>query len=165
MILAISDWVLDVAVATNMDYSAKQALEHCTCGYCRNFYQAIDSTYPNVRPFLAQFGLNVEGPDELSPFEPTIYEATYVVNGSILQTGSAAPVVNGIPVTIMTAEEADLDTERPMPYFAMTIGLIELPWILEEPIDEVVSPANEEAYMQRMWKKILKRAEQEDVYS
>lgn len=165
VILAIGDWVLEVAVETNMEYSSKQAAEHCSCGYCRNFYQAIDSTYPNVRPFLAQFGLNVEGPDELSPFEPTIYEATYVVNGSILQEGTSCLVVNGIPVRIECAEDADLDTERPMPYFAMTIGLMELPWVLDEPMDEVVSPANEEAYMRRMWKKLLKRADQEEMYS
>ena len=165
MIISIADWVFDVDMETNIEYSSLQAAEHCTCGYCRNYYQSIDSAYPDVRPFFAQFGINIEGPDELSPFEPTIYEATFVINGRILQTGKLRIAVDNVPVMVQTADEADLDSERPMPYFALTIGLMELPWVLDEPMDDVVSPANEELYMQRMWKKLMKRAEMEDVVS
>lgn len=165
MILSLADWVLEVDVNTNMEYSSKQTSEHCDCGYCRNYYQTIDQVYPEVRPFFAQFGLNIEGPDELSPFEPTIYEATFVINGRILKTGSKQLAVNGVPLVIQNAQEADLDTERPSPYFAMTIGLMELPWVLDEPMHEVVSPANEDAYMQRMLEKLLRRAEQDNVIS
>jgi len=152
-------------VQTNMEYSSMQAMEHCTCGYCRNYYQSIDGSYPSIRPFFAQFGIDIEGPDELSPFEPTIYEATFVINGCILQVGSPCLVVNGIPVTVRTMEEADLETERPLPYFALTVGLLELPWVLDEPMEDVISPANEEAYMERMRLKLLRRAEQESLFS
>lgn len=165
MIFSIADWVFDVNVEVNMEYSSMQASEHCTCGYCRNYYQTIDKAYPSVRPFFAQLGIDIEGPDELSPFEPTIYEATFVVNGEILQVGSQKAFVNGVPVTVLTSDEADLDTERSLPYFALTIGLLELPWVLDEPMDEVVSPANEESYMRRMWDKLLRRTEQENVVS
>ena len=165
MIFTVNDWVLDVEVETNMRFSSAQAAEHCCCGYCRNFYRTIDATYPDMRPFLAQFGLNVEGPDEFSPFEPTICEVTYIVNGSIVKAGSSLIEINGIPVAIKTAGQADMETERPLPYFVFVIGLMELPWVIEEPMEDVISPANEEAYLQRMWKKLLYRAEQESLYS
>lgn len=165
MLLEINDWVFDVDIPVNMEHSASQALDHCMCGYCRNFYAAIDTVCPHLRGFLVQFGLNVEGPDELSPFEPTIYEVTFVVNGRIVRAGTQHFCVDDIPVKVLSSSDADLDTERPKPYFTMTFGLIELPWVLDEPMEEVVSPANEEAYLDRMWKKLLDRAAEEKMYS
>lgn len=165
MVIHIHEWQFDVDIPTNMDISTSQAAEHCMCGYCRNFYQAIDPTYPTLRPFLARFGVNVEGPDELSPFEPTIYEVSYIVNGTILRSSNKSIYVDGIPIKILTSEEADMDTVRPEPYFVLVIGLMELPWLLSEDPSQVVSPANEDAYLQRMEQKLLNRLQDETLYS
>ena len=165
IVLRISDWVFDVDVAANMEFSAAQATEHCDCGYCRNFYGSIDGSCPNLRPFMAQFGINIEGPDELCPFEPTIYEVSYIVNGSILHSGEYTFRIDDIPVTVKSSSDADMDTERPEPYFVFVIGLMELPWILDEPMDEVVSPANEEPFLQRMANKLMARMEDTEIYS
>lgn len=164
MLIEINDWIFDVDIPMNMELSSGQAADHCMCGYCRNFYAAIDKACPRLREFLLQFGLDVEGPDELCTFEPTIYEVTYVINGNLVQKGSQKFYLDSIPVNVLTSEESDLETERPKPYFTMTFGLIELPWMLDEPMDDVVSPANEEGYLDRMWKKLLDRAES-DIYS
>ena len=165
MFFEIGDWVLDVDVPFTMELSVSQAQEHCTCGYCRNFYAAVDTCFPSMRPFLAKFGLDIEGPDELCPFEPTIYEATYIVQGSIRQKGTMPLYIDGIPLIIKTALEADLGTEHPQPYFALCIGLMELLWVLEESQEDVISPANEAAYLERMQNKLLARAENEEIYS
>ena len=165
MILTVNDWKFDVDISVNMEHSSAQAADHCMCGYCRNYYAAIDQICPHLRKFLLQFGLSIEGPDELSPFEPTIYEVTYVVNGSIVQKGTQLFYVDSIPVKVCSSVDADLDTERPDPYFTMTFGLIELPWVLDEPAEDVISPANEEAYLERMWKKLLRRAEADNICS
>ena len=140
-----------------MEISAAQAKDHCMCGYCRNFYAAVDETYPSMRSFLSLFGVDIEGPDELSPFEPTIYEASYIVNGEILTKGHTEIRVDDIPVAVLPSESADMDTERPEPYFVIIIGLMELPWLLEEDPKDVISPANEEQYLRRMQQKILIR--------
>lgn len=165
MQIAIGSWLLDVDVALNMEISSAQAEDHCTCGYCRNFYEAIDRICPSLRPFLAKLGVHVEGPDELSPFEPTIYEVSYIVNGSILQNSTETLYIDQIPVKILPSHEADMDTSRPEPYFVLVIGLIELPWLLSEDPKQVISPANEEKYLQRMQKKLLDRALDENLYS
>lgn len=165
MILELGDWVFDVDMPTNMTHSATQANDHCDCGYCRNFYASVDGAYPALRSFLTRFGLNVEGPDELCPFEPTIYEVTYVVNGSVLARGTQEIYVGDAPVTVQASAEADLETERPLPYFTLCIGLLELPWLLDEPMEDVVSPANEPEYLERMWNKLLRRAGEDSVSS
>lgn len=165
MQLKIHDWLFEVDVGMNMEISAMQASEHCTCGYCRNFYQALDHTYPAVRSFLARFGIDPFGPDELSPFQPTIYEASFIIQGSVLQWGSDAFCVDGIPVKVLSSQDADMDTVRPAPYFVLAIGLMELPWMLDEDPDQVISPANEESYLQRMEQKLLRRMDNESLYS
>ena len=164
LILELKDWVFDVDIAMNMECSSSQAADHCLCGYCRNYYTAVDSAYPHLRPFLQQFGLNIEGPDELSPFEPTIYEATYLVNGMVLQKGTQPLYLDNTPLYIQSQDESDLETERKAPYFTVVFGLMELPWFLDEPMDQVTSPANEDAYLDRMWNKLLKRSN-EEIYT
>ena len=74
MILNIHDWIFDVNIDATMALSAAQANDHCQCGYCRNFYSTIDRSCLHLRSFLSQFGLDVDGPDEMCPYEPTIYE-------------------------------------------------------------------------------------------
>lgn len=165
MQMAIGSWLLDVDIALNMEISSAQAEDHCMCGYCRNFYEAIDRVCPSLRPFLAKLGVHVEGPDELSPFEPTIYEVSYIVNGTILQNSAGTLYIDQIPVKILSSQEADMDTSRPEPYFVLVIGLVELPWLLSEDPQQVMSPANEEKYLQRMQKKLLDRAAEENLYS
>lgn len=163
MRICLADWVVDVDIPLTMELSVGQAKEHCDCGYCRNYYAVIDTAYPSLRPFLAQFGVDVEGPDELCPFEPTIYEATYIVQGKIVVKGSQSLRIDDIPLTIRSAETADIHTEHPLPYFTLCVGLMELPWVLDEPMEQVISPANEEDFLERMEQKLLMRLSNEQI--
>ena len=157
MHLQLGDWLLDVDVSSTMERTGRHADDHCECGYCRNFYLTVDKAYPNIRPFFAQFGVNIEGPDEFCPYEPTICEASYIICGKIVRHGTQQIHVDGIPVLI--SSELDLDHVPPQPSFGMTVGLLELPWVLEEPMEDVISPANDPACLERMWKKLLSRSE------
>ena len=165
MTLQLGDWVLDADVNLTMELSGNQVKEHCTCGYCRNYYQAIEDFCPSLSSFLSAFGVNIQGPDELSPFEPTIYEASYIVQGRILSKGSMPISIDGIPLHICSHEESDLETEHPQPFFVLTLGLIQLPWVLKDPMDEVISPANEPEYLDRMQTKLLNRISKDQIYS
>ena len=165
MIVTMGEWCFDVNVPLNMEISAFQANDHCTCGYCRNYYKTVDAAYPSLRAFLAKFGIDIEGPDELSPFEPTIYEASYIINGKILRGSKQNIYVDGVPVSVVRSCDADMDTERPEPHFVLVIGLMELPWQLDEPQDQVISPANDTSYMERMQNKLLKRIQNDSLHS
>ena len=165
MLIALTDWQLDVDIERTMELSVSQGKEHCTCGYCRNFYATLDQQYPTIRPFLARFGLEAEAPDELCPYEPTIYEATYVVQGSILHVGAQRLCIDNIPLRISSSEQSDIYTEHPKPYFTVSIGLMELPWSLDEPMDQVISPANEAEFLNRMQTKLLRHLSADAISS
>ena len=165
MVFTVKDWVLQVDIEKTLAYSSNILQDHCQCGYCRNYYAAIDMFYPDLRPFLAQLGSHVETPDELMPFEPTVYEATYCICGSIMQRGSEPIHLKGMSLFVLGQSELDFDTECPVPCFAFVTSVMELPWVLEEDMDEVISPANEPEYLQRMWSKLLQQATDDPIYS
>ena len=141
MILNIADWSFSVDVEATKAHTTKNAADHCTCGYCKNYYEAIAGTYPEIVTFLEQFGVNFNGPSELMPFEPTLLLACYRVHGIVLQWGQENIFVKNVPVSVETAEN---DT------FFLWIGEVELPWLQEEDMDEVISPANLPEFLARM---------------
>lgn len=155
MRLTVEDWVFEVDTEATAGYAAEELRDHCTCGYCRNFYAAVDGKYPSLRAFLAQFGLQLEAPTELFPYEPTVYEASYVVAGTILRQGR--PVECG-GLTIAFEAESQINHSLHGPVFFLTTGLLELPWVLDEPAEEILSPANEPSFLRKMRRRILKKA-------
>ena len=165
MILQIDDWVFDIDMATTMEYTSSELSEHCDCAYCRNFYAAVDNTYPQLRPFLAQFGVEVEAPDELMPFTATLVENWYAVSGTILQKGLQPIVVDGTKVLPLNADEALMNTACPKPFFVLSVGTMDLPWVLDEPMEDVASPANEPSFLKKMWNKLLNRQPSQDIQS
>lgn len=156
MILKFADWIFDVDIAATMEHTTKNSTDHCDCAYCRNYYLAIDGTYPRLRPFLAQFGILLEGPSELMPFEPAYVLACYRVHGSILQRGTEDFWLDTVQFSPETAENGT---------FLLWVGEVDLPWILDEDMDEVISPANLPEFMDRMRDVWLKRNSGEFVFS
>ena len=148
MTVTVGDWIFEVDVAKTKEHAAFALGSHCTCGYCENYYQVADREYPNLRTFLDRFFLELEGPSEMYPFEPTLCLLAYKVSGRILQAGAEPIMVDGIPIM---GQIIDGET------FKLEVGEIELPWILEEDMDEVVSPANEPEFLERMYRIMLSR--------
>lgn len=166
MRLKIADWIFEVDIPATMSYSAGVWEDHCTCGYCRNFYETLDSEYPMMKPFLEQFGMNSLTPEEMSPIEPTLCIVSYCISGSIVQNGIYPIDIGGVVLTVSTHEENPL-YEPPFgkPFFVLTTGLLELPWVLNEDMDEVISPANEPEYMERMMNRLLENADSDVTLS
>ena len=166
MILQIADWIFDVDIPSTMDYSAHVWEDHCSCGYCRNFYETIDKAYPKLKLFLKQFGMDSLTPEEMSPIKPTLCMVSYCICGSIVKRG-IFPLDSGDVVFAVST-----DWENPLyeptfgkPFIVLTSGLLELPWVLDEDMDEVISPANEPEYMERMAKRLLENVDSESMLS
>lgn len=166
MIVQVSDWVFEVDVSATMAYSAHVWEDHCTCGYCRNFYETLDGEYPSLMPFLKQFGMNSLTPEEMSPVEPTLCIVSYCISGTIVKRGIYPVDTGEVVFTVSTHEENPL-YELPFgkPFFVLTTRLLELPWVLDEDMDEVISPANEPEYMQRMMNRLLENTDSESLLS
>lgn len=156
MILKLGDWRFQVDVEATAERTRKYSYEHCQCGYCKNFYDAIDVAYPELRPVMEHFGINLEGPCELMPFEPTLMLACYRVDGKILRWGKSQLSVKGVT---LLPEAGDEDT------FLLWVGEMQLPWLQKEPVDEVVSPANLPEFLERMREIWSLRHETEIVFS
>lgn len=152
MILKVDDWEFDIDLERTMAYSAEEAAGHCDCAYCRNFYAAVDEIYPQFRPFLAQFGLDIEAPEEM--FNPSVYADSldympiYVVYGKILKSGQYEMTAGSVNIVARLAEEG-------VDYFQLDCYEVLLPWVLDEPIEDVLSPANEPSFLQKMWDKLM----------
>lgn len=140
-LLKIEDWEFLVDLDLTREKTAGYALDHCECGYCKNYYDTVGHTYPGVCTFLSQFAVNLNGPVEVMPFEPTFVLACYRVFGEILHWGTVPLAAGGLPVSIGAGEEGT---------FHLWIGEMDLPWVQEEPMEEVISPANLPEFLERM---------------
>ena len=148
MILTIDDWKFQVFVEETREHSSFSASHHCTCAYCENYYRSADTACPELRGFLRSFGVELEGPVEMFPFEPTICLISYRVTGSILAYGSAPMMVGGVPV---------MPVQKDTRLFHLEVGEMELPWVMRVDPDEVVSPANEPEFLEQMYRRLLER--------
>jgi len=139
--LRLEDWRFLVDAAATYRETTKNSTDHCSCGYCRNYYEATPLVYPELIEFLESFGVEFLGPSEVMPFLPTCVLACYRVQGEILHFGVEPIYVGDIPVA---PEKADDHS------FFLWVGELMLPWIQEEAQEDVVSPANLPEFMDRM---------------
>lgn len=148
MILKINDWEFDIDLEGTREHSSFASQDHCTCAYCENYYRTARFCYPGLKPFLARFGLDIDGPVEMYPFEPTLYLSGYRVRGKILKFGAEPIFVDGIPVSPEPREDW---------CFVLEVGEMMLPWVMAEHPDDVISPANEPEFLEKMYRKMWER--------
>lgn len=139
--ITLADWQFSVDADATLSHTIECSLDHCTCAYCRNYYEAVDQAHPELRSVLAKFGIDLNGPSELMPFEPTLVAACYRVSGQIEKAGQTRLHVQGVPLRPEPADDAS---------FFLWAGEMELPWLQEEPEEDVISPANEPEFLDRM---------------
>lgn len=166
MILQIEDWTFNIDMERTMEYSAAEAADHCDCAYCRNFYESVDQVYPELRPFLAQFGLNIEAPDEQMPYDmdgKMYYDSLYMVCGSITQSGVRPILLGNVLIRPSICVECNHSCSEPN--FALEVESVILPWIMDEPMEETVSPANFPEFLRKMWERLLGKFTKNDVQS
>ena len=156
MIITLADWQFQVDRGATAEYTYKCSLDHCECPYCQNYYENIDRAEPSLRPVLSKFGISLNGPCEVMPFEPTLVAACYRVTGQILSRGETNLHINDVA---LRPEEADDNT------FFLWVGPMDLPWTQQEDMDEVLSPANQPEFMDRMMARMLKWASEEEILS
>lgn len=141
MELKLSDWLFQIDREATATHTLNNSQDHCMCGYCKNFYETVEVAYPEVCEFLKQFGIHVHGPSEVMPFEPNLILVCYRVHGEILEWGEQALNISGI----MVLPETDVQDT-----FLLWVGEIPLPWVQQEDMEEVISPANLPEFLERM---------------
>ena len=148
MKITAADWVFDADPEATQAHTSRNSSDHCTCAYCRNYYDAVVKVYPELLEFLSQFGVNYQGPSELMPFTPTLMLACYRVHGRIENWGREVLSVSDVPILPEANEDGTI---------FLWVGELELPWLQEEDPDEVISPANLPEFLLRMEEVWLQR--------
>lgn len=141
MDLTIGDWQFRVDPDATRVHTTQNASDHCDCAYCRNYYEALPLTYPELVTFLESFGISYHGPSEVMPFEPTLVLTCYRVQGEVRQWGTEKLYADGVSILPETSENGT---------FLLWVGEMPLPWLQEEPMEDVVSPANLPEFLERM---------------
>lgn len=139
--VSLYDWQFQVDREATKEKTDANARDHCTCGYCRNFYENVSKSCREILPFLGRFGINVEGPSELMPYEPTLLLACYRVTGKILRWGTVPLRAGRVPVSVGAGTDGS---------FLLWVGELRVPWTQGEPEEDVVSPANLPEFLERM---------------
>ena len=144
--ISIADWQFRVDRDATRDYTMKCSTDHCLCPYCRNYYETVDASHPRLRSVLDGFGIFLDGPCEVMPLEYNLILAAYRVTGIVAQTGNMRLFVDDVP---LIPEESGNGT------FLLWAGPMELPWMQDVAPEDVISPANEPEFLERMTAKVL----------
>lgn len=160
MVLQIQDWVFDIDCEATQEYTRHLLEDHCECGYCRNYYRAVIDNYPSLKCFLESVSSHVEAPVDFLPVEPTLCVVSYAVSGKIVRPGKGPILLNETSLAVQDQTQLDYELKCKQPYFVFTTDYMELPWLLDEDMNEVISPANEPECLERMWRKLLGSADQ-----
>lgn len=154
--LTIADWTFRVDRNATREHTIMNSTDHCLCPYCRNYYETVDGAQPRLRQVLSLFGIQLEGPSEVMPLQHNVILACYRVMGSIVRKGSLHLYVDDAELFPEAGEDGS---------FLLWVGAMELPWVQPEPPEEVLSPANEPEFLERMAKKWMELTDQFPVYS
>lgn len=156
MFFSIADWQFRVDTAATAERTIRNSLDHCLCGYCRNYYETVDRAHPRLCAVLGKFGISLEGPSELMPLEPNVILACYRVQGQILHQGNTRIFVDDVRIFPEAGDENS---------FFLWIGAVVVPWVQDEPMEDVLSPANEPEFLDRMALKWMELTEEETILS
>lgn len=146
MVLTIADWKFRVDKEATTEHTIWNSTDHCLCPYCRNFYDTVDIAHPRLRQVLERFGIQAEGPSEVMPLQHNVILVCYRVHGSIVCKGTMLLYVDDVP---LYPEEGDGES------FLLWAGAMELPWMQAIAPEDVLSPANEPEFLERMTEKYL----------
>ena len=154
--ISVADWNFQVDIPATREYTMKCSTDHCLCPYCRNYYETVDGAHPRLRSILEGFGIYLDGPCEVMPIEHNLILAAYRVTGSIAHAGKLRLFVDDVPLIPEPSENGT---------FLLWTGPMELPWVQDIAPEDVISPANEPEFLDRMTNKMLSLIDCEPIES
>lgn len=145
-------YVFDVDIEKTKEYYASKTL--CDCDECKNYYRQAENTFPKLKNFLSDFGIDIACPEEIcSTYKKgrvDYYVVAYTAVGECVKCGEYEfdiedgglflnLVVNKNPVYPNEQEDRQC--------FEIVVYNISLPWVLETPHEEEFSKG-------KFWSKI-----------
>ena len=154
--IRLADWQFSVDPEATREYTMHCSTDHCLCPYCRNYYETVDTAQPRLRQVLAGFGAFLDGPCEVMPLEHNVILAAYRITGRIVHSGRVGLYVDDVSLYPQSSDNGT---------FLLWVGPMELPWVQKENPEDVISPANEPEFLERMTAKYLELTASDPVLS
>ena len=154
--IRLADWQFSVDPESTRQYTMQCSTDHCLCPYCRNYYETVDQTQPRLRQVLGGFGAFLDGPCEVMPLQHNVILAAYRITGCIVHTGRTELYVDDVPLFPEPSRDGT---------FLLWAGPMELPWVQNTAPEDVISPANEPEFLERMTAKWLELSATDAVIS
>ena len=154
--IRIADWYFRIDPEATRRYTMDCSTDHCLCPYCRNYYETADLAQPRLRQVLSGFGAFLDGPCEVMPLQHNVILSAYRITGEILHAGRVGLYVDDVPLFPQPSETGT---------FLLWVGPMELPWVQKEAPEDVISPANEPEFLERMTAKWLELSGNDAVTS
>lgn len=158
MILRTDLYSLDADIEATKQYA--QNLNLCDCCWDRNFYVQATEKFPKLTNFLANFGLSIDRPDEISPItvenEVHYLFIGYTVVGKVLEKEQyELDLFDGGQSLNIVIGGWDVPNEQKSDhYFTIKVFNIKLPWVLDEPNPEEEPSSVKEVSKQSTFSKI-----------
>ena len=153
------EYVFEVDIEKTKNYYKTHSL--CECDCCENFYAQINGKFPILESFLAEFGVDISKPDELSSIEleNEIQYITidYTVCGKMKNIGQCEIEIQDNEIfTLVFSDGFVSPNEQTGDYFSISVyNIIELPWVLDRPFPEPI-PFKSTNRFKDLLKKIFK---------
>ena len=143
-IIEKEDYIFDVDIEKTKEYYRTRTL--CDCNECQNYYRQAENTFPKIKEFLFDFGIDIARPDEICSIyhkgQVEYYVVAYTAVGECIQCGEYEfdtkdgglflnLVINKTPVYPNEQEDRQC--------FEIVVYNIRLPWVLEEPHKEEIT--------------------------
>lgn len=162
----MDDWEFDVDITGTRNYY--DTIIPCDCDPCSNFQRTVQKYYPQLDPFLSQFGICITHPEECCWWEGSKKETSvsyvvyYTLNGEVISESSyEIDLDQGIHIVVQNYKKPDKDSSAETSYFVFGVFNIELPWTCDSDFYQCFKIKEErkglyERFIKGLWLKIFK---------
>lgn len=147
------EYVFSVDVEKTQEHYKTHSI--CNCGHCRNYYAQIKNKLPKLDNFLSEFGVDISKPDEIMSYEMDNYidyvTVDYTVCGNIKSMGEyEIDIYDNLFLSIIITNGYSSPDEQTGEYFTISVMQIELPWVLDEPLQKPI-PKKAVSKVKKFW--------------
>ncbi len=140
-IIEIDEWKFSVDVEKTKAYYKTNSL--CECSNCCNFYAQIEEKLPKLKEFLSEFGVDISRPDESSSVELEnsidYLSVDYTVCGEIIEESKKEIYISdNVCVGMFVYNDSISPNEQTGEHFTFSVSKLELPWVLDEPLNPTI---------------------------
>ena len=156
MLIQKQDCKMDVDIDKTIEYYREHSL--CDCPACRNFYTQAATALPKLKEFFSELGVDISRPDEsasdASNCTVDYYFVAYTVSGKVLEYDKyEIDLQEGELFLNVVIDDNYIPNEQKEEYFVISVYGIKLPWVLDEPLPDVIPTTNFFGKIKKIFKK------------